>query len=418
MSKNRIYIIGLLVVIVIAVMFKSNEKKELDWTKSYYGEDKIPYGTQVLKENLQDLFPNTKIKDLNRSTYEFLTDIEYPDNGSLVYINNYVNFDEYEFDEILDFVNKGNDVFISSNYIEIDTLRVNTKQFFTEVANFESILEEENETGERIVFDAKYHTLVNENFKLGDIFYERENNNEEFFVIDTLNTTVLGKTGFVSTKGEDEQVNFIKVPFGSGNFYLHTFPEAFTNYFVLKDKNYEYTASVLSYLKDPEIIYWDEYYKIGKPTTTSSMQHILNDSNLKWAYYIALIGVVFFIVFKRKREQRIVPVIEPVKNNTLAFVNTVAGMYFNKESHKEIALQKINFFYTQVRTKYHVDMSRIDNEFIEDLAYKSNSDKEELKTLFSYLEYIESLDIITEDQLIKINQFIEKFNNKDIYGRK
>ena len=90
--------------------------------------------------------------------------------------------------------------------------------------------------------------------------------------------------------------NFIKTKFGKGTFYLHTFPQAFTNYNMLLDTNYTYVASVLSYLNvnknnsssgqnsgtsNKATILWDAYYKTGKSGISSPMHYILSSKHLK-----------------------------------------------------------------------------------------------------------------------------------------
>ena len=58
-----------------------------------------------------------------------------------------------------------------------------------------------------------------------------------FTSLDTANTVILGYQEIDTIK----QVNFIKVPFGAGNFILHTQPAVFSNYHLLKGEHYKYS---------------------------------------------------------------------------------------------------------------------------------------------------------------------------------
>ncbi|WAC03229.1 hypothetical protein N7U66_06550 [Lacinutrix neustonica] len=142
----------------------------------------------------------------------------------------------------------------------------------------------------------------------------------------------------------DSYTNIIKHPFGDGEIILSTFPQAFTNYFILEEPNNEYTAGVLSYLNPSKQIYLDNHYKRGKKISTSPLYVFFKAKQLKWAYYMSLIAVLFYVLFEGKRKQRAVPVVEPLQNQTLAFTRTIANMYYENGKHIDLAQHKIEHF--------------------------------------------------------------------------
>src|SRR5579871_5141807 len=85
---------------------------------------------------------------------------------------------------------------------------------------------------------------------------------------------------------------------------------------------------------------------------------------LKWAYRIALITVIIFVFFEIKRRQRIIPVIEPLRNSTLDFVRTVGGVYFHQHNNKNIAEKKIQYFFEFIRSHFYLSTVYLDDEFI------------------------------------------------------
>ena len=210
-----------------------------------------------------------------------------------------------------------------------------------------------------------------------------------FNEIDTTNTTIIS---FIDKyRGENENtkttlVNAIKQPFGDGEIILNTFPQAFTNYFILNSPNQNYTAGLMSYINTNLPIYVDTYYKNGKKFYTSPMYLFLSTKSLKWAYYIMLIGVLIYIVFEGKRKQRAIPILKPLKNQTVDFTRTIANMYYENGKHKDISQHKIQHFLEFIRNAMHLNTSEIDDSFIKNLAARSNNTIEDTQTLFKLID--------------------------------
>ena len=55
-----------------------------------------------------------------------------------------------------------------------------------------------------------------------------------------------------------------------------------------------------------------------------------------------------------KRKQRIIPVITPLKNTSLEFVETIGRLYYQKGTRSGIAHKKIIFFLDFIRTRYNI----------------------------------------------------------------
>lgn len=398
-KQTKIYIGAFLVLIFGFIYLKSTEKKPVNWFPSYVSKHKIPYGTFVLRKEMPNLFPN-KIEEVHIPPYIYLEDSTRV--GTYFFVDEALNFGDSEFLRLLKFVERGNDVFISTHGIQIDTLNFKTERLVSKNLD------------EKVIFKFK-----NKVFKGKEYTFDRPFVNHVFTKIDTLNTTVLGITGYVNTKGErtEEGVNFVKFSYGKGHFYFHTFPEVFTNYNILKSPNQQHAANVLSYLSEDIPILWDTYYKTGKTKITSPIYYLLNSKYLKWAYYITLIGILFFIIFEGKRKQRSIPIILPLKNQTIAFTRTIANMYFEKQEHKNIAEHKISYLLEFIRTKLHIPTTTIDTTFYKYVASRSGNSYESVAKLFQFCEQIHLKNQITSDELVKLNKMIEKFKKTIQYGK-
>ncbi|SNR31402.1 DUF4350 domain-containing protein [Lutibacter flavus] len=401
MDKNtKIYIVTFVLLILGYIYLESTKKQPVNWFPSYAAKHKIPYGTFVLEQELKNLFPSTQIKTVDIPPYIYLGDSTRV--GTYFFADEALNFGDAEFLRLIEFVERGNDVFISTHGMDIDTLNFETERLVSKNLD------------EKVFFK-----LLNKAFKGKECSFDRPFSNQVFTKVDTLNTTILGITGYVNEANQrtEEGINFVKTSFGKGNFYLHTFPEVFTNYNILNAPNEQLAANILSYLREDLPILMDGYYKTGKSRITSPMQYVLGSKHLKWAYYMALIGILFFIVFEGKRKQRSIPIITPLKNQTIAFTRTIANMYFEKQEHKNIAEHQISYLLEFVRTKLHVPTTKMDATFYEYVSSRSGNSYEEVEKLFQFCDEIHLRNQITNEELIRLNKMIEKFKKTIQYGK-
>ena len=383
--KNIKYLVPLIITLIIITIIKIIEPEEIDWTKSFAKKDKIPYGGFIIYDISDELFPTGDVVLKELPIYNILKD-NYYFNTNYIFINSYFSPDRLDTEYLLRFVADGNDVFISAFGIYgnlADSLRIQTfDEFFSEDTiniNF-SLPEVKSENG---------HTYFKGNF---------DNYFSEF---DTALVQVLGKN-------ENGNVNFLRIKYGDGNFLLNTVPFAFTNYHLLKSDNNEYVYKALSHLPVQQT-FWDDYYKDGNKYQASTLQYIMSQQSLKWAYYIILVSVVFFIFFYGRRKQRIIPVIAPLKNTTVEFVETVGNLYYQQKDFKNIAEKKISYFLDYLRSKYLIKTGSFDEETIQKIADKSSLSSGKIKSILREIGKINHSQKITEEDLTNINYQIEKF---------
>lgn len=400
MGKNgATYIIIALVTLAILMLFQYSKPKEINWFPSYVSQHKIPYGTYVLNDIMANFYQD-KFKPVSRPPFEMLQTADTL-QGTYFFVNNEVSFGEAELNGLLEWTSKGNTLFIASNSFDSplkDTLNL-------EVTGLYPALDDNRE---------QIHELLNPVLKNGTYTFDKDHYANYFSTIDTLKTTVLAKVAYATENKSVEPTyfNVIKADFGQGKIILSTFPKAFTNYFILKDDNKDYTAGLLSYIDAKNPVYMDNYHKSGKSFYASPMYIFLNNKALKWAYYIVLIGAILYIIFEGRRKQRAIPVLTPLKNQTLAFTRTIADMYFEKGEQKSITEHKIAYFLEYIRSHFYMDTIKQDDAFFHNLAARSNHTHEEVKDLFLYMEKLKKGSVITNADLIKLNTEIEKFKVK------
>lgn len=403
MDRRSKIIIGLFAAVLLAIIVTEIVRpKPLNWRPSYTATDKIPFGCHVLFNELPTLFPGNEIKSVDESLYNLLSERDTTATSNYILINNGIEFDEEEYHEVLDYVNDGNSVFMATNWFGSylsDTLNIRTSYAYT------------------ISEDSIYVALTNRSFKTNEYTYKRAMQNQHFVSVDSLNTTILGQItfktedNFIEGGKKEETVtrpNFIKVAFGKGNFYLNTSPQAFSNYYML-NKNQEYVANAFSYLDDHSTLFWDNYKKSGRVFIDSPMRFVLNQAPLKWAYYLTIAALIIFVIFRAKREQRIIPVIEPLENSSIEFARTVGTLYHQHRDFSDLIAKKLKFFLEYIRSNFYMDTNTINQKTAEDLAAKSGKPLKETKELVEFIVYLKGRAVHTEQNLIDLNKKITSF---------
>jgi len=400
MNKTiKIYIVFLVLLFVGIIFIDANRPKPIDWSPTYGINDKIPFGMYVFNEESDAVFKNQKVTKVFETAYEYFEPLydydslvnTYTKKGTVLSISENYLIDDESTQEILYFVQHGNKAFISSkNFPQklMDSLK------FKYSAKFEASDSLKSWVANPKLGSKKYDITMG----AGNTYFDK---------IDTLYTTVLGYQG-----NKEKLVNFIKVPYGSGEFYLHTQPTAFTNYHLLKENHAEYASKVLSYI-DNEHIFWMIKSQSGIVVSSSPLRYILSQPALKWAMYISLIGIIIFIIFTAKRKQRIIPIIKPLPNTTVDFTKTIGNLYFQEGNHDNIIEKKIIYFLEKIRTEYLLDTVILDDVFIKKLHQKSAKKLEDIeRVVYLINQHRKNYHQAIESDLISLNTAIEKITTE------
>tara|TARA_R110002049_G_scaffold71664_4_gene184479 strand:+ start:3773 stop:4969 length:1197 start_codon:yes stop_codon:yes gene_type:complete len=398
MNKTvKIYLVLLVLILIGVSAIELSKPKPVNWSKTYNETHKIPYGTFILFDQLKTMFPESDLKKIRVTPYEYFGDFYnwedsiYDVSGTYMLINSFAALDDVSAQELLDFASYGNDVFLSTNYPPqkiLDSLKIDIENNYS--------------------FKGKASfSLANPVFKNDSITIKKGLENYFFSELDSTSTTVLGYQKFDSI----QRINYVKVTHGSGNFYLHLQPVAFTNYHLLKKDNQKYAVAVLSCLND-ETIHFDSRNKIGEDLGYSPLRFILSKPALRWAWYLGLLTLICFIIFNAKRKQRIVKVIKPVENTTVAFTKTIGNLYYETKDHNTIIDKKITYFLEYLRREFYLDTQLLDDKFIKNLSLKSNIKPEDVKKLINLILQLKAKRNCEEADLLRLNKAIEAFYTK------
>lgn len=413
-KKIRKYMILIALLFLGLIFVEMNRKEPLNWEPTFINTDKNPYGTYICYDLLKDVFPESQIWE---SRYAITNELEYVDenensyyerssqnplfeNTSYVFINR--NFDsnnglygapsasgidKLDVKNLLKFVEEGNNAFIAAekmSNILLDTLKLKIE---TEWSSPDSI-------------------YIFNDLRAKEFAFRGVRRGQHYIV--PKDSCALEMRTLVQSKNYGRAI-FVKIRHGKGYIYLHSMPIAFSNIELLKLHKYDFAFACLSYLPKSNNIIWDEYLKQGRVGEYSSFRVIWNHPALLFVYFILLFGGIIFMLFRAKRTQRIIPVVEPPKNSSVEFLNTISNLYYKKQSYASIVEKRHNYFLEMVRSKYYLSTEKTDEEFFKNLSLKSGVNISIIEDVFASREYIKHQYNVSNSALLRYNSKLEEF---------
>ncbi|MCL8536629.1 hypothetical protein M9991_07085 [Chryseobacterium gallinarum] len=381
MNKTfKIYAVIFIVMMLILALLEVNKKETTDWRKNFDPNEKSPFGLFVFSNEAKDLFKN-KLKEIEQTPYEYYNQKKGAHN--IIVIEH--DIDRESWKKILEQVSAGSDAMLMVSNIP--------KEISDSIGFYDSDISFEEENVLKLT-DKKYQNdfIQLDKFPSGRGFSYIKPQAE-----------ILGKT--VEKKNTD-QANFIKVQFGKGTIYAHSEPLFLTNYYLLKPGNVKYAQDVFSYLPDRETLWFVES---KSKVSRFFMRFVLSNPALKYAWWTFLGGLILFIFFNAKRKQRIVPVIEPLRNTSVDFVKSIGNLYLQEGDFHDMMAKKAQYFLNKVRMDLLIDTQNIDEEFAKKLQMKTGKPIEKINEAISLIKRAQDpyASVMKED-LEKINKLLDE----------
>ena len=381
MNSNYKYILYLILGLAVIVWVQNIFPKPINFSPTYNRNDKIPYGLYVLDHELPKFIAPATIIDYDKTVFEYKRDSvqsKKKEKETWLFIGNSITFDEQSLHQMLASINKGTDVFIFSNnlpYSLLDTLKL-------------GIAYKDNPE----IF------LKNPYLKTSPFTINQSLNGIE--VYDAKNITVLGTM--------DTIPNFIKKDIGKGSLFLHNQAIVLSNLYLLESNTHLYAENVLSYIQTDRLV-WFGKKRHWKENNQSPVRFILQNQELRWAWYLLIFTGICFMFFHSKRKQRIIPVLKPLENTTVEFAKTIANLYYLEKDHKDIMQKMIVYFLEYVRNRWQIDTSTLDETFIEHLHLKAAKDKKDVIHVVTLIhQFRTTTKVITETDVHEMHQSIQK----------
>ena len=306
-------------------------KKDLPDLRERYGPmDTKPFGANTAFQMLSNIYPDKSIIFTKKAFSKFYNETQFDSASLYINISNKYFVNGADAQSLLDFVYDGNTAFISASQIDTNLMsKIYSRQVTGDFSN--------------VFAPAKYRTtsvsLLPDDFSTLDSFAYYYRPFSGYF------SEIHGDRGRITGYNDEGKPNFMLFFWGKGRLFLHCAPRALSNYFLLTDSNHLYMKQIMQMMNErPGNIFYDNFYnkknfRQDDDKSFSALDEILKHPALAIAFWISLALLLLYIFFGGKRKQRIVPVIDPVKNTSIAFTEAVAGLYYQKKIIKILLIK-------------------------------------------------------------------------------
>ena len=402
MKKAMPFIIAgiILALLVLLVVSSSGNSRRhyFDETISLREADRIPYGTSAARELLPSLFPDAQIY-YDRKYPGAWDSLElYRSSQAVIMVADYFEADQVELENLSDFVERGNYVFMILRNASDD---VSSFFDFKLHSNYYSFYDR--------AADSLRVTLAPPAFRQTPLYtYPGQKYESYLSSLDSSRALVLGKN-------EKGHPNFIRMDKGEGSFFIHTAPLAFSNYFILHKTNSAYFEAALSVLPNNiTALLWNEYF-LEKPRgkeeegDPSWLKALLSQPAFKWGLLTAAFTLALFVLLGMRRRQRMIPPYERPKNDSLDFVKTLGRLYHDRKDHQNLAGKMAAYFLEHVRSAYKLPTHTLDETFVTALHHKSGYPEQETRDIIHSIPHIHTSHSITDKELSGFHKQLELF---------
>ena len=381
------YVVFLGSVLALYFLFLYLMPRKFNWTVTLYKNDKNPFGAVVLRDVLGKSWFDT-LNISNRTIYE-LRAMQEP---NLFILCESFTTTPSEMEILLDEVRNGRNLFLATGMLDSlfkDSLNVTMNEF-----SFEFVMSQiwgEDSTGLHFVHPA-FNTTITYWLPSKILFqYFRRYDADQWSVI---------------ARNTDGKPVLLERKLGEGTIILSSTPLMFSNFSILKSPNDTFASGALSLCR-PGALHWTEFYQLGRMEAQTPLRYILSEQSLSWAFYTTFITIFLLMIFDVRRRQRIIPVIEPLKNDTLDFVKTVARLYYNKKDHKGLAMKQMLHFTDYLKFQLLIDVHEGVAENIPKIASKTGVSEEEVRKLFDTMVVINNALFISARELRQFSAMID-----------
>ena len=149
-----------------------------------------------------------------------------------------------------------------------------------------------------------------------------------------------------------------------------------------------------------------------KPPARNWLSVLFRYPALKAALLTAIFTLLLFVLLEMRRKQRYIPVISKPRNDSLDFVKTIGRLYYDKGDHKNLCRKMAAYFLEHVRNRYKLATGTLDDEFVQHLRFKSDVPEPEIRSIVSFIKYLDDVPVINYKELSEFHKQLESFYKK------
>ena len=396
------FILGTVVLLLLLLVYSTQKNNRVfDERISFNKRDKIPYGMYVAYNNLSHIFPGATIIVNKKEPARWDSISRFSDKQALIIIAPSFRADEFEMEKLISFARNGNSVFVSTAILSNSVQNI----LHCEAPGVYEVLGSLSLNNNLDSFSV---SLLKPPFSEEEYGCPGKRFESYFSKYDSGTSTVFGNGIYMLP-------DFIRLKVGKGSLYFHLTPLAFSNYFLLHERNIDYYNKVLSVIPpDTKKVIWDEYYLYKRYSgnnngNRSILSVLMSKRSLRAALWLLIILLALYILQEMRRKQRIIPVMAKPRNDSLEFVRTIGRLYHEKKDNKNLGQKMAAYFLEHIRNKYKISTTLLDEDFIMSLQRKTGQPQNIIRRIVFFINNIDETDGISDQQLADFHKELEEF---------
>lgn len=423
MKSSRNFLFVMLVLFVLFCLLQVNLPKKFVWSPTFSHVDKQPFGCFVFDSVLTQSLPNGY--HVTKKTFFQLDQEHAKEKISVLMVVDQQNLKQLDVKYLCNIARRGGKVMVvaSSSFddgrnadtVVVDELertfnvRIEDGTYFSLRGILAGLKAHDNDMYDTIYWNNRETMYAAQSYRMfynmvgGTLFVDSVPKVKRLAY--TLSTAgydyrqdslyVGDFTGFDTIVDEKERIERIdtfaikkiptavSVPYGKGEVIFVSSPLLFTNYGMLEGNTFVYIFRLMSYLADLPVYRTEAYVKTDAMLVAeqSPFREFIKRPPLRWALYLALLGVVLFMIFTARRRQRVIPIMSKPANRSLEFIQLIGTLYYQRKDHVNLVRKKFKLFAEELRKTAGVDISDVntdDSEYLL-LAEKTGMNSDRLK---------------------------------------
>lgn len=432
MKSSRNFLFAMLVLFVLFCLLQVNLPKKFVWSPTFSHVDKQPFGCFVFDSVLTQSLPNGY--HVTKKTFFQLDQEHAKERISVLMVVDQHNLKQLDVKYLCNIARRGGKVMVvaSSSFddgrnadtVVVDELertfkvRIEDGTYFSLRGILSGLKAHDNDMYDTIYWNNRETMYAAQPYKMfynmvgGTLFVDSVPKVKRLAY--TLSTAgydyrhdslyVGDFTRFDTIVDEKERIERIdtfaikkvptavSVPYGKGEVIFVSSPLLFTNYGMLEGNTSVYIFRLMSYLADLPVYRTEAYVKTDAMLVAeqSPFREFIKRPPLRWALYLALLGVVLFMIFTARRRQRVIPIMSKPANRSLEFIQLIGTLYYQRKDHVDLVRKKFKLFAEELRKTAGVDISDVntdDREYLL-LAEKTGMNSDRLKKVIRQIRLV------------------------------
>ena len=201
----------------------------------------------------------------------------------------------------------------------------------------------------------------------------------------------------------------VRVPLGTGQLVLFAAPRLLTNYGLLHADGDRILPGFLAYANSEGPVVWARGESPQTFTEQGPLSFVLGHPAFRPAWRTALVAVFLAMAFRLRRRQRVIPVVQKPKNETVRFARVVSRLYYLRGDHAQLGRTLRRQFYAYARDTLGVAVPPDDERFVDTVAARANASPDTVRDLLRRLDAIPDDDRMSPRDLLTLARDLDAF---------